>query len=40
MRSLNQMLLIMAAAGLVSWLAASLLMDALTRHLTALLWLP
>ena len=39
MRTINQMLLVMAAAGLVSWLAASMLMSAVTRQLAPVLWM-
>ena len=38
MRTLNHMLLIMAAAGLVSWYASSAIMYALVQRLTPILW--
>jgi len=38
MRSLNHLLLVMAAAGLVSWYASSALMHALMQRLAPILW--
>jgi len=39
MRTINQMLLLMAAAGLVSWYVASTLMTALAHQLNQVLWM-
>ncbi len=39
MRTINHMLLVMAAAGLVSWYVASALMAALNRQLAPVLWM-
>ncbi len=39
MRSINNTLLLMAVAGLVGWYVASMLLTALTRQMTQVLWL-
>ena len=39
MRTINHTLLLIAAAGLVSWYVASTLMTALSRQMTQVFWM-